>query len=265
MGKKLIVSDLDGTLLNSHSEGSLISSDLKNEIKKFMKKGNVFTIATGRPINTTEPIIKELDLDVTYIINYGAKIVDANGLELYYNDFELKEWLPYLNQFESLGATILVEVSNVVYYFNRTKKVEHFELKENVNCYQIQNDILNEGVRVFKILVIGNVEQYKELWETLDDQIKSKYRFIISEDDYFEVVKKDVSKGTALKFLKKYLKVEDDYVITVGNHMNDVELLEESSFGYAVNNANDGLKKVADFITDHEFGHGVLEVIQKHS
>ena len=97
----------------------------------------------------------------------------------------------------------------------------------------------------------------------MDESFKSQYRYIISEDDYFEIVKKDISKGNALKKLKKYLGLRDDEVVSIGNHMNDKELIEESFVGVAVANAVEGLKEVADFVTEGEYEKGVIEVINK--
>ena len=45
--------------------------------------------------------------------------------------------------------------------------------------------------------------------------------------------------------------------------MNDKELIEESFVGVAVANAVEGLKEVADFVTEGEYEKGVIEVINK--
>ena len=47
----------------------------------------------------------------------------------------------------------------------------------------------------------------------------------------------------------------------IGNHMNDLELLEESHVGIAVSNADENLKKHADYVTEGSFYEGVIEVI----
>ena len=121
-----------------------------------------------------------------------------------------------------------------------------------------------KGINVNKILVIGNVEEYKKAWISLDKSIQNNFRYVISEDDYFEIVKNNVSKGSALKILKKHLGIGNEQVISVGNHMNDKELIEEAHVGYAVANATEGLKNVADYITHAEYEKGVIEIIKKH-
>ena len=47
--------------------------------------------------------------------------------------------------------------------------------------------------------------------------------------------------------------------------LNSKELIEEAHIGYAVANANEKLKSIADFVTSNEYEKGVIEIIKKHS
>ncbi len=123
--------------------------------------------------------------------------------------------------------------------------------------------MFDTDIRVNKVLVIGDVEKYEEMWNDLDISIKDKFRYVISEDDYFEIVQSNISKGSALKVLKNHLNIENLEIIAVGNHMNDKELLEVADVGFAVNNAVDGLKDIADYTTKEEYENGVIEIIKK--
>jgi hypothetical protein len=123
---------------------------------------------------------------------------------------------------------------------------------------------LKQEIVISKILIIGNVEIFKKIFNDLDSSLRDEFRYVISEDDYFEIVKNNVSKGNALKKLKEYLKLKDNEVATIGNHMNDKELLEEGHVGAAVFNAVDGLKGIADVVTKGEYENGVIELIRKY-
>jgi hydroxymethylpyrimidine pyrophosphatase-like HAD family hydrolase len=52
-------------------------------------------------------------------------------------------------------------------------------------------------------------------------------------------------------------------VLTLGNHMNDLELLQVADIGVAVANATEELKKFADYVTKGEYEKGVMESIEK--
>jgi Cof subfamily protein (haloacid dehalogenase superfamily) len=265
MSIKMIVSDLDGTLFNSSEEGYTISPKLIEQIDKFKKKGNIFTIATGRPEEASLHVIDKLGIDVPYIVYNGAKIIGNDGKELYSESFQLKSWLPFLEKLQEIGATIIFYHDGQVFCIKYTEIIHLYEKKEGLKYVVADNELLNSPFLINKILIIGDVTKYKECWRQLDDKLKNKFRYVISEDNYFEIVKKDVSKGSALKKLKKHLGIKDEEVLTIGNHMNDKELIEEAFIGVAVANAVEGLKNVADFITKGEYEEGVIEVIRKFS
>lgn len=263
MSTKMIVSDLDGTLFNSDCEGYGISEELIYYIKEFKKKGNIFTIATGRPIETSIEVAKKVGINAPYITYNGAKIEDINGKKIYSERFLLKDILFFLRELEKLGASIILYVNNKILCFKYTQRISLYEKKEIAKCEEIDKYLLDTDIRVNKVLVIGDVDKYKEIWNNLDQSIKDKFRYVISEDDYFEIVQSNISKGTALKVLKDHLDIENLEVIAVGNHMNDKELIEVADVGFAVNNAVNELKDVADYITNEDYENGVIEIIKK--
>ena len=265
MSIKMIVSDLDGTLFNSDKEGYDISAELIEKINEFKKSGRIFTVATGRPEESSLEVIKKLNVDVPYIACNGAKILDRHGKIIYSDTFSLNLWSDFLEDIQQIGVTVIFYNDGQVFCMEYTDRMTIFEKKEVVKSTVIDSDFLKTDLKVNKILIIGNVEKLKIYWDKLDVDFKNQYRYIISEDDYFEIVKKDISKGNALKKLKDYLGLRDEEVVSIGNHMNDKELIEESFVGVAVANAVDSLKEVADFVTDGEYENGVIEVIKKFS
>ena len=73
---KLVVSDLDGTLLNNES---VVSEETKEIIKKLRAKGIEFAIATGRSFNSANKIRESMGIDIFLICNNGANIYGRNG------------------------------------------------------------------------------------------------------------------------------------------------------------------------------------------
>ena len=73
---KLVVSDLDGTLLNDDSEVSL---ETIQAIKQLKEKGIEFAIATGRSFNSANKIRKKIGLEIYLICNNGANIYNKDG------------------------------------------------------------------------------------------------------------------------------------------------------------------------------------------
>lgn len=262
MDIKMIVSDLDGTLFNSDKENYEVSKELIEKIREFENSGGIFTIATGRPVETSVEVAKTIGIKSPYITYNGAKIVDITGEELYSEKFNLKIFKEFLNDAQALGTSIIYYDNGQTICLKHTPRISTYEKKEKTVCIEAEESITYSELLVNKILLIGDVSKLTELWKNLDESIREEFRYVISEDDYFEIINKNVSKGNALRKLKELLDIEDNQVITIGNHMNDRELIEEGHFGYAVANSVDELKDIADYVTKGEYESGVIEVIE---
>ena len=69
------------------------------------------------------------------------------------------------------------------------------------------------------------------------------------EYEYLDIIPKNVSKDTALKFLSNYLKINHNEILAVGDNLNDLSLVKNVGVGVAVENAYPELKQVAKYTT----------------
>ena len=79
-----LVSDMDGTLINSNKE---ISKENLDAIKYFVNNGGKFTVATGRMVASVECFLDRLNLDLPAILHNGGKIYDYNNKKVVYEHF----------------------------------------------------------------------------------------------------------------------------------------------------------------------------------
>ncbi|SLC89556.1 phosphatase yitU [Mycobacteroides abscessus subsp. abscessus] len=73
---KLIVSDMDGTLLN---EKMMISQANADAIREAEKQGIPFMVATGRGFTEAKPLLEEAGLSCPIITLNGAQVYDEKG------------------------------------------------------------------------------------------------------------------------------------------------------------------------------------------
>jgi HAD superfamily hydrolase (TIGR01484 family) len=78
MNKKIVFTDLDGTLLNIDKK---ISSESERIIKAFTAQGHYLCFVTGRSIEDALPYYKQLGLDTVCICNNGAAIHNPSDKE----------------------------------------------------------------------------------------------------------------------------------------------------------------------------------------
>ena len=80
----LLVSDMDGTLLNSKGK---LSEENKRAIEYFVDNGGQFTLATGRMLPSVKRHIHKLKVTLPVIMYNGTKIYDFSNDEVIYEKF----------------------------------------------------------------------------------------------------------------------------------------------------------------------------------
>ena len=162
------------------------------------------------------------------------------------------------------------------------RRKKHFQITAGIALFLCLSTATVTQVEAFRLPVFRFFSEVMEKStyygvEEVQTELSSRYQMyeptyvpegfhvtkVKEEDDYFEIVQSNISKGSALKVLKNHLNIENLEIIAVGNHMNDKELLEVADVGFAVNNAVVGLKDIADYTTKEEYENGVIEIIKK--
>lgn len=85
MNYRLAATDIDGTLIDDNRQ---ISEYTARTIKKAVKDGLLFTIATGRSLCSITQFIDEFEISCPLITNNGARIVTPGGEVLYSRDMK---------------------------------------------------------------------------------------------------------------------------------------------------------------------------------
>ena len=73
----------------------------------------------------------------------------------------------------------------------------------------------------------------------------------------------NITKGSGLRELCDFLKIDISETVAVGDAPNDKEILKIAGVGVAMGNANDEIKKIADFVTLDNDNDGVAAAIEK--
>ena len=76
-------------------------------------------------------------------------------------------------------------------------------------------------------------------------------------------MEKGTTKGNAVQMLAKKLNIKKEEIMCIGDSGNDLSMLNEAGLAVVMGNAEDDIKKYADFITDSNENSGVAMVINK--
>lgn len=261
MSVKWIVSDLDGTLLDTDTEPLRIPESLCEAIRSWQESGGRFVLATGRPALTTRPILERMQLRIPLIVSNGALVFAEDGALLHRSVIESEEVRPLLRSLPS-EMTCLLFTETEVYTTRFDAWTERYERKENK---RISKWVDGTPCEFTKLLLIGPPEQLQSVWHQLPSVRKAPFHTMVSEPHYLEILKKDVDKGEGLRVLLAHHGLQKENVVSIGNQMNDASLLRASGKGYAVSNAVDALKQQADEVTAGAFSEGVEEILRRYT
>ncbi|NME35740.1 MULTISPECIES: Cof-type HAD-IIB family hydrolase [Fusobacterium] len=243
MKYKVVVSDLDGTLLNSNHEISAYTKETIREIIE--KKGIKFIIATGRHFIDASCFMKQLGAESYLISSNGTNAHNEKGeiLVEHIMDEKIVKELLNLKVEEDISVNIFTNDGwYVEKYFSEFEKY-HKESGFSPNVVDFKNFNKKD---VLKFCFIA--DDVKKI-EKLENQIrknpilKGEITITASLDICLEIMKNDVSKGKTLKEILDRGGFKLSETIAFGDGLNDEEMLSIVGKGLIMGNGSDKLKR----------------------
>lgn len=259
MQYKLVVLDMDGTLLNNDHHVSEANIEV---IQRLNREGTKVVLASGRPYESIYPYVKELGIDLPIIAANGALIKCPLSSETYYSTslpiHLAKEIVEYgkENQYP-----ISLYLDSEVHTFNESMVNVHWEL-ESLNARVI--DRFEDGKEIYKIIYKNTPQKIEEAFKHLEQKYKEKLYITRSDDTYLDVMNINASKGKALYQLLDRLQISSNEVLVMGNSFNDIAMFEVAGFAIAMDNAPQDVKDAADFVTKSNNEDGVAYALDRY-
>ena len=261
MKAKLFVTDMDGTLLNSQRK---ITDKVKLAIKKAVKAGVIFTVATGRMHISALPYVQELGIDVPVITYNGALIKYASGDEVFasYLDKQLVQSLVDYAQEQNIHIQLYSD--DKLYYSQENELSKFYQTAAGVTGHPV-GDALDEYMdKVPKLLLIGrNPEEADRAARDIAAKFAGQIVAVKSTPIYVELIKPGINKASAIAKMAEIYKVPSEAILAIGDSNNDITMLQAAHYGVAMGNANADVKKVAKYQVadcDHD---GIAEAIER--
>lgn len=236
---KFIALDLDGTLVKTHD--GLVPDETVKAIKKAKEKGIEVVIATGRQLEGSLPLAKQLD------IHY---IITLNGGEIWTTKGELLK-RQGIDQ-ETARKIIDVHKKYNTYHW----LVSH----EQVYVNKMPTDYLDQQWIKFGFDVPDNNirEIMKKKFLAMDTIELSN-----SAETNMELNAAGVHKAAAIQFVLDELGLNFDQVMAIGDSINDLKMIEQAGLGIAMGNAQAIVKEKAAWVTGTNQEEGVAMAIER--
>lgn len=256
---KLVAFDMDGTLLNSKHEVS-------NEFFKLFEQLHPqvhFVAASGRQLHSIISKLSSIKDQISIIAENGA-VVQTEAREGIIIE-PLK--VPKLNTL----ITTLLKIDSVTpilcgknYAYVENQAPNFISLfKEYYSSYKIVDSLLNSQPEdLVKIAIYHPTDAEKYIYPNVK-HLESELSVRVSGRNWVDISTKHINKGVALERIQKDYGFTTSQTMVFGDYNNDLEMLQQGIFSYAMANAHKNAKDIALFSTKSNDELGVESVLEK--
>jgi Cof subfamily protein (haloacid dehalogenase superfamily) len=255
---KLIVSDMDGTLLNGHEQPSTLFFEQFEILKK---QGVHFAAASGRQYNSIAHKLAPIKDEITIIGENGGvakrkdKLIHLQTM----NPTSILDIIPTLRKIDDIFVILCGQHSA----FIESKDPKLIGMFQE---YYGTHEIVEDLTRVIADTPILKIALYhpKSSEQFIYPELKSfeaSFLLKISGKNWLDLSSPTSNKGTALKIVQQKMNITPEETAVFGDYLNDLEMLQCAYFSFAMQNAHPEVKKIARFETTSHNDLGVEKVI----
>lgn len=251
VSKKMIVSDLDGTLLKDDKSISRYTCDI---IRNLCKNGHKFVIATARPLRATKKFLENIKVDAGIYHNGALIYMEGEKIEGFQIDNTISIIDSILLKYQK--TALAVESDDVLYSnFDAERLWPGIEF-----IYTKSNFLELVGKKSDKIIIeVSSLEDMKKYERLLSDDLYIQ----LSENKIGMIMKKVATKSNGIDFIAKKYNINIEDIIAFGDDYNDIDMLKFCGKGVCVKNAVKDVRNVANYICDTNENDGVAKWIEE--
>ncbi len=256
--KKIIFSDVDGTI---KPDGQEISDFTKDVIKKVKAKGYEFILATGRNRRNASKIAEQVGGCRYLVTCNGGEVLDVQSGKSIFAISLPKESLQEL--YDIAKKYDLKFILNINADFRFASRITYFDggekeltsLDEVLEKYSVISGVLSQIPDKVLTEVRAKVLSIKGI--TIPHEGHSMGINFIDFGSEF------ANKGIGIKKLLNHLNMQSQDTISFGNDKNDMPMFIATNEAVVVKGASEGLKSVADVIVGECEDDGVAKYLLK--
>lgn len=235
MQYRLVVCDMDGTLLRSNHT---ISEYTKNVIAEINKKGIIFVIATGRPYLDAKFFKEQLGL-TSFLVTSNGAVAHNEKDEPIINEELSKDLVNRIINFDVDREIFHRNIyrNNEWYIEYKIDGLDEFHAESGFT-YKIADFDKFKNKDITKFFYLGKEDMIENLEKKLKEYFSNELTVTLSSSYCLELMKKGVNKGKTVKKIAEYLNIPLKETIAFGDGLNDYEMLSTVKKGFLMGNAS---------------------------
>ena len=270
---RLIAIDIDGTLLDSHSQISPANLDA---LQRAHSAGVEIVLVTGRRHKFALPVAQLLGFDVWIISSNGAVTRSALG-ESFHRDLmpratavkicrhmrDFRDHMVITFDREGMGAIVCENHEHLYGAIQRwmEKNAPYIEYVSPIEKALLEDPI--QTMFCGPVEMMQRAQQQLLTAEFADEVTVLRTQYDHRDLTIVDILNAGCSKGHAVERWAAYRGISRDEVMAIGDNYNDIEMLAYAGHPVIMGNASDELKQNGWTVTLHNDESGVAAAIEQ--
>ena len=257
---KMIVTDLDGTLLDKDGKISPYTIDI---LKKVKEQSYYLTIATGRSLYSVQNAIPDVSFFDYLLLNNGVYCYSPKKEQgTYFGFIKQEEIEDLIANFDQDSSEIDFCSAYNYYIYKAIPKRKLDFIKGIKNISEIKEKITK--INFFpkdQTELLNLYQEFKTKYQNLDIMVMQESN---TKEQWLVLMPKDVNKKTSVEKVCQNLGITLQQVIAFGDAKNDLPLIKESGYSITVSTALEEVKEVATQVLEGEEGDTIAHFLEKN-
>ena len=257
---KLIVSDLDGTLLDSNHN---LPTDFWEIEQQLADKNILFAIASGRQLFNIISLFDKIKERTLFLAENGT-FAYYKGEELFINDLPKQNAIEFIKIGRTVKDGYVILCGKKSAYVENTDERFLTEVRKYYTKLQIVDDLTQVDDVVLKVTIcdFNDVPTNSYLYFK---EFENDFKVAISGLIWLDVTSFTANKGVAIEIIQKKLAISKEETMVFGDFLNDLEMMETAEFSFAMKNAHKDIIEISNYMTDFDNNtNGVTKTIEKY-
>lgn len=256
---RLIASDMDGTLLDGHSEVPPETYDL---ILALREKGVHFAASSGRRFDRLCQFFAPVRDKMDFVAANGAQVyVDGELVDReVFSHLGIRRLAKTVGKFESLHMALFDDEKSFL-LDDEDKFVREID-KDLPNAERIWY-LPGPDVSILKISIYCEDGHVMDYAYALSRELGDEFLFAPSGTHWIDALQRGVNKATGIEQVMAHHGITRDEVMAFGDSMNDYEIIRFVGTGCAMANGRPALKAVANCVIGYNYDQAVQGEMRK--
>ncbi|HMK93156.1 MAG TPA: Cof-type HAD-IIB family hydrolase [Thermoleophilia bacterium] len=244
----LLAADLDGTLIDREISWA---DGLPEALARVRAAGVPTVICTGRMLQSVRRVAARLGVTEGPVVCYqGALVADiGSGEWLRHTPMRADAAAEVVRHVRRMGRQLNAYIDDRLYVEEVTpwarRYAEHVEVGIDA-VPDLEAEVLRRPPT--KLVVVTSADDLELILPGLQERWAGRLYVVRSQPEYIEFTDVSVSKSGALAWLCERLGVPRERVVTLGDGMNDVDMLTWAGLGVAVAEAARPVRDAAGLV-----------------